>query len=172
MATLRAIVVMGVSGSGKSTLGRSLAAELNYSFIEGDEIHPPANIAKMAVGIALDDIDRQPWLQAVAVKLAEAVESGGGVAACSALKRSYRDVLRDRLGNEMLFVHLVISREVVLGRHGLRQGHFMPASLIDSQFAALEPPGADELSIEVAAALTTEHQIAEIVSRLGASYGY
>ena len=144
---MRPIVVMGVSGSGKSTLAQALAQQLGGRFIEGDDCHPPANRAKMAAGLPLDDDDRRPFLEAVAAAI-NAPGEGVPVAACSALKRSYRDLLRARCG-DLTFVYLSLTRDQLLERLAHRQGHFMPPSLLDSQFAALEPPGGDECSIVV-----------------------
>jgi gluconokinase len=134
------IVVMGVSGSGKSTVGAALAQRLRVPYGDADDFHPPANIAKMTAGQALDDEDRRPWLEAIGQWL------GGhddGVITCSALKRSYRDVLR-RHRPDVLFVHLFGDREVIARRQATRPGHFMPASLLDSQFATLQPLEDDE----------------------------
>jgi gluconokinase len=136
------LVVMGVSGSGKSTVGAALAQRLGVPFADADDFHPPANIAKMTAGYALDDDDRHPWLEAIGEWLEEHTPRGG-VVSCSALKRSYRDQLRDHAPSISL-VHLHGSREVIARRQASRPGHFMPASLLDSQFATLEPLGADE----------------------------
>jgi len=142
------VVVMGVSGSGKTTLGQALAERLGWPFLEGDELHPPANVAKMAAGHPLDDEDRYPWLEAVGGWLAE--HADGGVMSCSALRRTYRDQLR-RHAPGVRFVHLVGSREVIERRQASRPGHFMPASLLTSQFATLEPlqPDEDGIAIDV-----------------------
>lgn len=136
------VVVMGVSGSGKSTVGRELAAVLDVPYAEGDEFHPAANVAKMAAGIPLDDADRAPWLDAVAGWMAEHTV-GGGVITCSALKRVYRDRLR-AAAPAAFFLHLAAPRDELAHRMTERSGHFMPASLLDSQLAALEPLGPDE----------------------------
>ncbi|AFU01323.1 gluconokinase [Nocardia brasiliensis ATCC 700358] len=136
------VVVMGVSGSGKSTVGRELAATLDVPYAEGDEFHPAANVAKMAAGVPLDDADRAPWLDAVAAWLAEHVDRGG-VITCSALKRAYRDRLR-AAAPSAFFLHLSAPRAELAHRMTERSGHFMPASLLDSQLAALEPLGTDE----------------------------
>src|SRR4051812_49985386 len=137
------IVVMGVSGSGKSTVGAALAQRLRVPFADADDFHPAANVAKMSAGHALDDDDRRPWLESIGEWLAAHAESGG-VMSCSALKRVYRDQLRDHAPTAE-FVHLAGSREVIARRQASRPGHFMPASLLDSQFAILEPLGDDEL---------------------------
>lgn len=139
------LVVMGVSGSGKSTVGAALAQRLGVPFADADDFHPPANIAKMTAGVALDDADRLPWLDAIGTWLADH-DAGGGVISCSALKVAYRSVLRDhapRVG----FVHLAGTREVIARRQASRPGHFMPASLLDSQFATLEPLGPEERGV-------------------------
>ena len=121
---------MGVSGSGKTTLGRALATRLGVPFIEGDDLHPQANVRKMAAGRPLDDADRQPFLENVADQLLAHRESGV-VIACSALKRSYRDLLRAKAG-DMSFVLPQVGREELLRRLSARTGHFMPASLLDT----------------------------------------
>ena len=133
---------MGVSGSGKSTAGAALAQRLGVPFADADDFHPAANIAKMKAGIALDDEDRHPWLEAIGNWLAEH-QGGGGVMSCSALKRAYRDQLR-RHCPRIEFLHLSGSPEVIAARQASRQGHFMPASLMASQFATLEPLEPDE----------------------------
>ncbi len=143
MRALR-IVVMGVSGCGKSTVGRLLADDLGLDYIEGDDLHPPENVARMAAGVALTDADRQGWLQALARRLADARANGRGlVLSCSSLKRSYRDILR--MGSpDVRFIHLHGARELLMARMAARPGHYMPPSLLDSQLATLELPGADE----------------------------
>jgi gluconokinase len=135
------IVVMGVSGSGKSTVGAALAQRLRVPFADADDFHPPANIAKMTAGQALDDDDRYPWLEAIGQWLAQHGE--GGVMSCSALKRKYRDQLR-RHCPDVEFLHLAGTPEVIGRRQASRPGHFMPASLLASQFATLEPLEPDE----------------------------
>ena len=141
------IVVMGVSGAGKSTVARCLASRLGWDFEEGDALHPASNLAKMAAGEALTDADRAPWLAAVASWIdTELVSSRHGVVTCSALKRSYRDQLR-RPG--VLFVLLDVPRPELERRVTHRHGHFMPASLLDSQLEALEPPACDEDAVTV-----------------------
>jgi len=136
------ITVMGVSGSGKTTVGAALAQRLRVPFADGDDFHPPANVARMAAGIPLTDADRAPWLQTLAGWLREH-DAVGGVISCSALRRDYRDVLREGVGRTV-FVHLDGSPEVVARRVEGRPGHFMPASLVRSQFATLEPLTPDE----------------------------
>lgn len=136
----RAIVVIGVSGSGKSTIGAALARRLNVPFQDADHLHPPANIAKMAAGEPLTDDDRYPWLDKVGEWLAA---HPSGVMSCSALKRAYRDRLR-RHSPSAYFLHLRGRPDVIAARLAARSGHFMPATLLQSQFDTLEPLGADE----------------------------
>jgi gluconokinase len=158
----RSVVVMGVSGCGKSTVGRQLAAALGAGYVEGDAFHPPENVARMAAGIALTDADRHGWLEALAGQLAAAQATGRQlVLACSALKRSYRDVLR-RGAPDLLFVHLTGSRELLAQRLAARCGHYMPASLLDSQLATLEPPGPDENARSFDAARSPEAIVAAL----------
>lgn len=140
------VVVMGVSGSGKSTVGAALAQRLRKPFADADDFHPEANVAKMSSGQALDDDDRRPWLDAIGRWLAD--HEAGGVMTCSALKRAYRDQLRSH-APDVVFVHLHGEREVITRRQSTRPGHFMPASLLDSQFATLEPLEADEAGFVV-----------------------
>jgi carbohydrate kinase (thermoresistant glucokinase family) len=144
-----AAVIMGVSGSGKSTVGAALAKRLGWEFIDGDSLHPPANVAKMQAGQALDDRDREPWLDAIARQIDCWIElEAPGVITCSALKRHYRDrIIGERIGVRLIYLRG--SREVIARRLAERRGHFMPASLLDSQFATLEPPDPDEDAIVV-----------------------
>ena len=138
-------VIMGVAGSDKTTIGALLAHALDIPFVEGDELHPRANIERMAHGIPLTDEDRRPWLLAIARRLREAHQCGRGlVVTCPALKRSYRDLLRSQGAAETRFVYLRGNQPTVAERLARRRGHFMPASLLESQFAALEEPGTDE----------------------------
>jgi gluconokinase len=138
------MVVMGVSGCGKSTVGLLLAGVLGAPYVEGDDLHSSENVERMRAGIALDDVQRRDWLQALADRLAQAHMLGHPlVVSCSALKRGYRDILR-RGAPDLGLVHLQGTRDVLAARAGLRQGHYMPVSLLDSQFAILEPPGEDE----------------------------
>jgi gluconokinase len=142
-------IVMGVSGCGKSEVGSRLAARLGVDHFEGDNDHPAANIAKMAAGIPLDDNDRQGWLLLLQARIRNAAAAGRGlVLSCSALKRRYRDLLR--AGDpDLVFVHLHGDRELIASRMRARPGHFMPVKLLDSQFADLEPLGADERGIQL-----------------------
>ncbi|WP_248958418.1 gluconokinase [Sphaerisporangium perillae] len=139
------LVVMGVTGSGKTTVGAALGQRLGVPFADADDFHGPANIAKMSAGIPLDDDDRLPWLHAIGAWLAEHA-AGGGVVSCSALKRSYRDILRAS-APQVCFVHLAGDQELVRRRVAGRPGHFMPASLVASQFATLQPLEPDERGI-------------------------
>ena len=138
----RRIVVMGVSGCGKSTVAQALAQRLGLPFIEGDELHPPGNVAAMSAGTPLTDEDRHGWLLAVAATLAQAAATGA-VVTCSALKRSYRDQLRASAPG-LLWVHLTGPQSLLAQRLQNRPGHYMPASLLQSQLDTLEPPSADE----------------------------
>jgi len=163
-----AVVVMGVCGCGKSTVGERLARELGALYIEGDAFHPPANVARMAAGIALTDADRQGWLEALAAQLADARRAGRSVVlACSALKRRYRDVLR--LGApDLRVVHLAGDRAMLAARLAARQGHYMPASLLDSQLATLETPGPDERAVTLDAGAPTDTLVQSALTQLQA----
>ncbi len=140
------VVVMGVSGCGKSTVGQALAQALGVPFVEGDKLHPPRNVALMAAGTPLTDDDRLGWLQAVAVQLA-AGQQHGVVVSCSALKRSYRDLLRGS-APDLRLVHLSGDAMVLARRMHERPGHYMPASLLQSQLDTLELPAPDEAAID------------------------
>lgn len=141
------IVIMGVSGCGKSSVGAALATRLGLAYRDGDDLHPAANVAKMRAGIPLGDEDRWPWLD----RVAEVLRSEAPVIiGCSALRRVYRDRIRAGAGGPVRFVHLTGSRAVIEARMAARKGHYMPPSLLDSQFATLEPPGPDEaVSIDI-----------------------
>lgn len=159
------LVVMGVSGCGKTTLGEALAAALEAEFVDADDLHPPANRAKMARGEALTDADRAPWLDRVAGVLRDRAPV---VVACSALRRAYRDRLRGAGKNGVggvRFLHLAAPKEVIAARMAARRGHFMPASLLDSQYETLEPPGPDE-ALTLDARLPPEALLAEALARL------
>lgn len=143
MMRVSRFVVMGVSGCGKSSIGTGFAAARGMQFTDGDHLHPPANIAKMSLGEALNDDDRAPWLDLVGAALA----GGDQVIACSALKRIYRDQITRRAGAPVMFLFLQGERDILLKRMAARPGHFMPTSLLDSQLATLEPPAADELHL-------------------------
>ncbi|WP_262031988.1 gluconokinase [Microvirga sp. Mcv34] len=162
------IVVMGVSGSGKSTIASMLAYQLHWEFADADWFHPAANVEKMHSGVPLTDEDRWPWLQAIATWI-DATRSAGkhGVVACSALKRSYRDIL---VGSrqDVRIVYLQGERELVARRAAMRSGHFMPGSLLDSQFNTLEEPGPEEQPIVVSIAASPQEIVTAILEGLGA----
>jgi gluconokinase len=140
-----AAVIMGISGCGKSLIGAQVASKLEVSFLEGDDFHGPENIAKMADAKPLNDADRQPWLERVAAAIAAETQNNDmTVASCSALRKSYRDVLRAKAGARLLFVHLDVGYAVATRRIASRSGHYMPASLLDSQVCLLEAPSTDE----------------------------
>ncbi len=156
---------MGVAGCGKSTVGKALATAIGGAYLEGDALHPPANIEKMSAGIPLTDEDRWPWLTRVATELSAG--EGTVIGGCSALKRRYRDHIRDKAGEDVLFVHLAGSRDLIASRMAEREGHFMPTSLLDSQFEALEPPTDDETAIAVSIDDTTAGIVTAIIAALG-----
>jgi gluconokinase len=157
----RVVVVMGVSGSGKTTVGRALAARLGWTFREGDELHAPADVAKMARGVPLTDADRAPWLRAIRRVLDDDVARGLDVVlACSALRRAHRDVLRGARG-DVRFAYLRGTYDQIDRRVRARRGHFMPESLLRSQFGTLEAPRADE-----ALAVDVEQPVAAIVDAI------
>ena len=156
---------MGVSGSGKSTVAALVAERLGWDFAEGDAMHPAANVAKMHAGIPLDDADRAPWLRVIAGWIREHLDSGTpGVVTCSALKRSYRDVLR---APGVVFVHVTGSEALLGQRMHERTGHFMPTSLLDSQLAILEPPQDDEAHITIRADRTPADEASDVIAQLG-----
>ncbi|HKP08522.1 MAG TPA: gluconokinase [Microbacterium sp.] len=158
------LVLMGPSGTGKSTVGAMLSGRLGWPFQEGDDLHPAASVEKMRRGHALTDEDRIPWLELVAAWVDERRAAGEpGIVTCSALKRSYRDILRR---DNVTFVNFTGDAAVVRDRMMRRQGHFMPPALLDSQFATLEPPGSDERAIDVDIALPPEDQAALVASAL------
>jgi gluconokinase len=154
---------MGVSGSGKSTVGAALARRMRVPFVDADTLHPAANVAKMAAGHPLDDDDRHPWLDTVGDWLAD--HRDGGVASCSALKRTYRDQLRARCPG-VEFLHLSGSAELIADRLAARTGHFMPAALLRSQLATLEALGPGEAGMTVDAALDVEAIVDAVLNAL------
>lgn len=167
MPEARILVVMGVSGCGKTTLGKALGRALHAPFLDADDFHPEANRARMAAGVPLEDEDRWPWLDALGEALRAAAQPKGvAVAACSALKRSYRQRLVERAGEPILFVHLTGAPDLLASRLATRSGHFMPASLLESQLATLEPPAPDETALSIDIALPTDKQLALVLKAL------
>jgi gluconokinase len=165
-ARLPPVIVMGVAGCGKTVVGEALAASLGGIFVEGDRLHPPRNVALMSAGTALTDADRAGWLDAVgAAVLRQRVEAAAVVAACSALKRAYRNRLRG-IVPDLVFVHLDIDRATARARVAGRKGHFMPASLVDSQFAALEPLQGDEAGFRLDATGDVAALVEDAAARL------
>jgi len=157
-------VVMGVCGCGKSTVGQGLASALGLEFLEGDQLHSVKNVERMAAGIALTDGDRQDWLEALAARIRDARGRGCGlVVSCSALKRAYRDILRGGAA-DLRFVYLRGDPELLATRMASRVGHYMPASLLDSQLATLEPPGPDEHAQIFDAAMPADVIVATIMA--------
>ena len=161
---------MGVAGSGKTRIGTALARALGVAFVEGDDFHPAANVEKMSRGIPLTDEDRAGWLEALARCIRDASGAGTGlVITCSALKRSYRDVLRAGAPRgKLTFVFLRGSHALIAERLAARQGHFMPPALLDSQFAVLEEPAPDEGAWVIDAAATPDEIVASLVARASA----
>lgn len=154
---------MGVSGSGKSAVGAEVADRLGWPFVEGDDLHPAANVTKMAAGHALDDADRAPWLAAVAARLRVHHDGGSSsVTSCSALRRAYREVL-GAAASRVLLVELDISAAVALDRVSGRTSHFMPASLVRSQLDTLEPLQPDEPGVRVDASRPLDEVVAHVL---------
>ena len=149
------IIVMGVSGCGKTMVGSKLAKRLKWEFIDGDKLHPISNIQKMKTGTPLTDDDRWPWLEKIAYQMGEhktqedQIRAHKIVVACSALRQTYRQYLRDQIKGPIRFIHLHGSKEIIAQRLSARQNHFMPPHLLDSQFATLEAPGQDENVISI-----------------------
>jgi gluconokinase len=160
------LVVMGVSGSGKTTIAKGIAAAKGWTLLEGDTFHPPANVAKMAAGTPLTDEDRWPWLRAIAAAI-DACRARGesAVVACSALRRAYREIL---IGDrpDVRLVYLRGSQALIGERMRARHGHFMPASLLDSQFQTLEEPGPDEHPITAEICGTPDEIVRAVLERL------
>lgn len=163
---VRYVIVMGVSGCGKSTVAALLAGRLGWAFVEGDALHPPANVAKMSQGIPLTDEDRLPWLAEIA-RTIQAWRAAGqpGVVACSALKRDYREVIADQ-AQDLRFAYLRGSFPLIAQRLTARQGHYMPPSLLESQFATLEEPAADEPVITLDTCESAEQLVAGILAAM------
>lgn len=161
------MIVMGVSGSGKSTVGQALATTLGLQFIDGDDLHPTANKEKMAAGHPLNDEDRAPWLEIIALRIgAELAEGKPIVVACSALKRKYREQL-SAYAPSLLFVHLKGERSLIAERQSHRNHEYMPNSLLDSQFSTFEPLEDDENALIVSLDQTPDDMVADVVSYLG-----
>ncbi|MHA1565601.1 MAG: gluconokinase [Alphaproteobacteria bacterium] len=160
----RLIVIMGVAGCGKTTIGKALAAKLQAVFLDGDHFHPPRNIEKMSRGDPLTDEDRWPWLDRFAMELA--TRHGTVVGGCSALRRIYRERITTAADEPVLFVHLVGDSELIAQRMAVREGHFMPLSLLQSQFATLEPPDDDEYAISASISGTADDIVSEICADL------
>lgn len=159
------LIVMGASGSGKSTLAGGLAKSLDWDFLEGDDVHPEANVAKMAAGTPLTDEDRWPWLREIRRWIDEHQAAGTpGVLTCSSLKRSYRDILA---ADGVVFIHPSGDGDVIATRMAGRVGHYMPTSLLASQLATLEPLQSDENGFSVDLALSPEEQLAVALDTLG-----
>jgi gluconokinase len=163
-------VIMGVTGCGKSSVGAALARLAHAVYIDGDELHPASNLAKMSAGVPLSDADREPWL----VKVGRALHAADGsiIVGCSALKRRYRDLIRTVAGGDVLFLHLTGPREIIAGYVAARQGHFMPPSLLGSQYAALEPLQHDELGFAVDVAQPLHAVVAEAMCKLLGTAGW
>ncbi len=147
LSRLRCFVVMGVAGCGKSTVGAALGEAVGAAYLDGDDLHPPQNIAKMSAGQPLTDADRAPWLQLVGERLKD--HEGRVLIGCSALRRIYRNIIRTAAAEPVGFLHLAGSRAVIESRMSARTGHFMPVALLDSQFATLEPLEPDETGVAV-----------------------
>ena len=159
-------LVMGVSGSGKSTIAKGLAERLGITFMEADDYHPAANIEKMRASIPLTDEDRRPWIDALRDALVKAVADGQRVAlACSALHKRYREELRATVAANAL-IYLKGSESLIIQRVAARQGHFMPVTLLDSQFAALEEPGPEEIPIVVPIEGTAKETLEKLLAIL------
>jgi gluconokinase len=167
-----AVVVMGVSGSGKTTVGELLAKQLGWRFIEGDRLHPPANVEKMRQGIPLTDADRAPWLDRIGEELKNwAAEGRSGVLTCSALRRAYRDRIRSARP-DVRFVYLKGSEALIEARVAARKHEYMPASLLRSQFDTLEEPTSDEPGVvTVDAGGSAEKEVAAVIAALGLEGG-
>ena len=161
-----AIVTMGVCGSGKTTVGEEIARRLGVAFRDADEFHPHANVEKMSAGVPLTDGDRIPWLDGIGAAIRDADPGRPIVVSCSALKRAYRERIKERAGRPVDFVFLTGPRDVLRGRMHGRKGHFMPASLLDSQLATLEPPGADERAFTVSIELPVEEIVDKVLGEL------
>ncbi|MEU0069879.1 gluconokinase [Streptomyces sp. NPDC006332] len=162
------VLVLGVSGSGKTTVGKAVAEQLGLPFVEGDDFHPAANVAKMSAGHPLDDADRGPWLRALADRIRHSVEADEGlVVACSALRRAYRDRLRAAARSRLWCLYLALDRDTAWNRVSRRTGHFMPARLVDSQFDTLEPLEPDEPGMTLDATAALPAQLTRVRAAVG-----
>jgi gluconokinase len=165
--TLCALIMMGVSGSGKSTIADKLAGRIGWRSVDGDKFHPASNIAKMSAGHPLTDEDRWPWLEAIAAEIDRSCKAGEpAVIACSALKRSYREILVHRR-DDVRIVYLNGSQQLIAERLAKRRGHFMPPGLLDSQFKTLEPPDKTENPVTVSIAGAPDDIVDDIIRQLG-----
>jgi gluconokinase/shikimate kinase len=161
------LVLMGVSGCGKTTVAAILSGRLDWPFEEGDDLHPLSNIEKMRSGHPLTDEDRAPWLDTIAIWVEECLDAGEkGLITCSALKRSYRDII-NRRGHGVKFVYLAGSKELIAERLATRHGHYMPATLLDSQFATLQEPAPDEPAIRIDIGPSASTLADSIIQKLG-----
>lgn len=154
------IVLMGVAGCGKSSVGAALAQRMGLRYRDGDDLHPPENVAKMRAGTPLTDADRWPWLDAIALELHDDPDL---IVGCSALRRIYRDRLRAGAGGRLRFVHLAGDKALIAARMQQRKGHYMPTTLLDSQFATLEPPDATE-----ALTVTIDQPLPSLIDQIAA----
>ena len=165
-ARTQVLVLIGVSGCGKTTVAALLAGRCGWSFEEGDALHPQSNVDKMRAGNPLTDEDRWPWLEKVASWIDGQLDAGrSGIITCSALKRSYRDIL-NRRGSGVVFVYLAGDKELIAARLAVRRGHFMPPSLLESQFETLEEPQADEPAVRVDIGPSPQEVVQNIVDVL------
>jgi gluconokinase len=163
---LTTVILMGIAGSGKSSVTGALLTRLGWPALEGDALHPPANVAKMAAGVPLTDADRAPWLDAIGDWISKReAERQSSLVTCSALRRTYRDVLR-RGRPSVWFVHLVAPRDVLEARIERREGHFMPASMLDSQLTTLEPLASDEPGTTLDASSSPDELAEQILGTL------
>jgi gluconokinase/shikimate kinase len=161
------LVLMGVSGCGKTTVAAILSGRLDWPFEEGDDLHPLSNIEKMRSGHPLTDEDRAPWLDTIAIWVEECLDAGeNGLITCSALKRSYRDII-NRRGHGVKFVYLAGSKELIAERLATRHGHYMPAALLDSQFATLQEPTPDEPAVRIDIGPSAASLADTIIQKLG-----
>lgn len=166
MSEIRYIVVMGVSGCGKSTVAALLAGRLGWEFTEGDALHPASNVEKMRQGVPLTDTDREPWLKEIARTIGGWRAAGKpGIVACSSLRRHYREIIADG-AEDVRFVYLRGSFKLIEQRLATRQGHYMPVSLLDSQFATLEEPAADEPAITIDTGAPVGELVNEVLGTL------